>query len=346
MLYRCPTHHDQAYGKPGKCPNCGRYLVIVQEAEPAKSASDLLVPEGFDPLKFKKLPTPAQNMLKRMSSSRMRSLRSLTSYAETAVRFFDIIGGARVPAEQDWHDYFMVRRRQHIKDQTLRTEFYHLKKLAEVNHYRWPFGKLDVPHTFEEPYVPVFSVQQIEQLVKAWPGLATTERFYLAVSTVWGLRVNEMVSIKKRDYNTESILFHKSHKEKDVRRLIPDELKALFLVAHPSLSSKSSASDLFARICKKAGVPRERRQSWHSIRHTLTSVLLMAVAKNDLDGSLVGEFMSWAKGTIGATFGGSPMVGVYRRNEAFSQDPFWLDRQILPIHPFLKLWKGVTPQQK
>ena len=125
---------------------------------------------------------------KRLSSSRLRSAQSLKSYADTAVRFFETIGAVRSPTEQDWHDYFMVRRRQGVAERTLTKEFYYLKKLAATNHYDLPFDKEDVPHSMEDPYAPTFSVQQVEQLIKAWPKYSTPERFYLAVSTVWGHR--------------------------------------------------------------------------------------------------------------------------------------------------------------
>jgi hypothetical protein len=85
----------------------------------SRSQVDLLIPEGFDPLKFKKLPVPVQTMLKRMSSARLRSAHTLKAYAQTGVTFFTIIGGVRAPTEQDWHDYFMVRRRQGISDRSL-----------------------------------------------------------------------------------------------------------------------------------------------------------------------------------------------------------------------------------
>ncbi len=321
-------------------------MVITRKSLLRKSGHsqlDLLIPEGFEPAKFKRLPVPVQTMLKRMSSARQRSEQTLKSYSETAVTFFNILGEVRAPTEQDWHDYFMIRRRRKISDATLTKEFAHLKKLAETNHYRWPFSKEDVPRSSEEPYAPTFSVDQVEQLIKAWPEYTLSEKFYLSISTVWAPRANELISIHKRDYDTQTILFHKSKREKSVRRLIPDELKPLFSVAHPTMNNKSSAAAMFARICDKAGVKREHRQSFHSIRHSLTTVLLWAAAEHRIDQSLVGEYMAWSKTKIGQTFGGSPMVGVYRKTEALSDDPFWLDKQILPIHPFLKLWQGVTP---
>ena len=69
---------------------------------------------------------------------------------------------------------------------------------------------------------------------------------------------------------------------------------------------------MFDRICHKAGVKRQRRQSFHSIRHSLTTVLSWALAEHKLDPSLLGEWMHWSKARTGMTFGGSPMVGTYR----------------------------------
>jgi integrase len=285
-------------------------------------------------------------MLKRMSSSRLRSAHTLKAYAQTGVTFFTAIGGIRAPTEQDWHDYFMVRRRQGISDRTLTMEFSILKKLADTNHYRWPFTKDDTPRSRAKPYTPILTPSQAEQMIKAWPLYSTTERFYLACATVWGLRSGELSAIHKRDFNAESVLIHKEKREESVRRLIPDELKALFLAVKPTMNNDQTASDVFARICTKAKIERQRRQSWHSIRHCLTGVLDKAIARSDLSQSLLGEWMGWSKARIGETYGGSAMVGIYRDSSGGSEDPFWLDRQILPIHPFLKLWKGVTPKEK
>lgn len=345
MRWFCRKHPNKKYKAPGKCPECGRYLVIIQEEQVKKGQSNLLIPEGISPEKFRKLPTPVQTMLKRMSSARQRSAQSLNSYKQTALTFFNILGDVHSPTEQDWHDYFMVRRKQGISDRTLAKEFNHLKKLAETNHYAWPFSKEDVPRSTEDVYAPTFSVQEVEQLIRSWPVLSNTERFYLACSTTWGLRSGELVMIRKRDFNITSILIHKEKREKNMKRLIPEQLKPIFLNVRPSLKSVSSASGLFARICKKAEIKRQRRQSFHSIRHSLTTVLSWALAENKMDPSLIGEWMGWSKARTGSTFGGSPMVGTYRKNEIVSEDPFWLDRLIIPIHPFLKLWEGVTVQE-
>ena len=346
MKYFCRIHPGKKYTSPGKCPNCGRWLIILEDAAASRSQADLLIPEGYDPAKFKKLPAPVQVLLKRISSSRERSAASLATYAAVGMKFFAVLGEVRKPTEQDWHDYFMVRRRQGVSERTRAKEFYCLKRLAETNHFVWPFEKDDAPRPIDDTEVPVFSVEQVEQLIKAWPHYTTAERFYLACATVWGLRSNELVAIRKRDYDAKSVVFHKSKREKSPRRLLPDQLKSLFAGARPSLSTTKGAGHLFDRICLKAGVKRKPRQSWHSIRHSVDTVLFWATAEHKVDQSLIGAWMNWSRARRGVSFGGSAMAGVYRNDEAVSEDPYRTDRIIIPIHPFLKLWEGVTPQER
>ena len=33
VMYTCPTHHELKQDKPGKCPQCGEELIVVEESE-------------------------------------------------------------------------------------------------------------------------------------------------------------------------------------------------------------------------------------------------------------------------------------------------------------------------
>ncbi len=304
---------------------------------------DLLVPPGFDPERFYKLAKPVQTMLKRLSSARQRSPQSLNSYCIVAQNFFRVIGAVRTPTEEDWHDYFMIRRRQEVSERTLGKEFYILKKLAESNHWAWPFFKEDTPRSYDDTEEPAFTRDQVISLITSHPLLSRTEKFYLACSTIWGLRSIEMSRIEKRDYDDRTIKIKKSKREKSTPRLIPEELRPLFREAHPSLTEKASLSVMFARICRKAGIQRERRQSFHAIRRCLSDELEYVCTVNRIRKSYLGAFIGWADAKIGAEAGGAAMAGTYIKHNRPGQDPFEVDRTILRVHPFLQYWKGVRP---
>jgi hypothetical protein len=105
----------------------------------------------------------------RLSSPRLRSPATLSSYCQTAVQFFNILGSVKPPTEDDFRRYFIVRRKSTISERTLAKEFYRLKKLAQANHWDWPFEKEDVPSTYEEPVRPAFNLEEVEKLVKSHP---------------------------------------------------------------------------------------------------------------------------------------------------------------------------------
>jgi hypothetical protein len=50
------------------------------------------------------------------------------------------------------------------------------------------------------------------------------------------------------------------------------------------------------------------------------------------------DYLRWSKKSIGSRFFGAVVAGAYRHPEVMSQDPYALDRAILSVHPFIKLW--------
>ena len=303
----------------------------------------LLVPPGFEAEAFYKLAKPVQTMLKRMSSARQRSQQSLTSYCIVASNFFKIIGGVREPTKDDWDGYFMVRRKLGISERTLQKDFNILKKLAGSNDWPWPYHKEDAPRSYEETDEPAYTREEVGQFIKAWPHLSRTERFYLACSTIWGLRSIELARIVKRDFDGQVIKIWKSKREKPILRLIPDELKPLFSAVHPTIDNKASLSYMFTRICAKAGIKREKGKTWHAIRYCLSDELEYACTVNRVPKSYLGAWMGWADARIGREAGGAAMAGTYIRHNRVSDEAFKIDKTILPIHPFLKFWQGVKP---
>jgi hypothetical protein len=48
--------------------------------------------------------------------------------------------------------------------------------------------------------------------------------------------------------------------------------------------------------------------------------------------------MRWNRKSTGARFLGTLMGGVYARPEMMSSDPYFADREVFEVHPFLPLW--------
>lgn len=282
-----------------------------------------------------------ENLKERLSSPRLRAKGTITDYLQTASTFLEWLGSMLPPTDKEFRRYFVYRRDHGKSERTLRKEFVQLKKLAVANEWPWPFTSDDTPVPEEEPFAPAFTPEEIETLIKARDEYSKGECFYLATSTTWGPRRQEMLTIRKRDYNEQTIKI-KIAKQKGkllrVEHMIPDEIYAILQNYHPNLTNIDSLSYIFYRILEKAGIERRKGYGWHSVRRTLRTVLEWNLAENRLPLSLVADFMGWSKTTKGIVYGGAPMLGVYAHPEIMSGDPFATDKLVLNIHPFLHFW--------
>jgi len=295
--------------------------------------------------------TELENLKLVLTSPRERAKGTIVSYLQTGRVFLEFLGDRQLPTGKDetaaaeagriFRRFFLHRREQGISERTLTKEFIQLKKLADSNSCPWPFTSDDRPVAEEEPFAPAFMPEEIETLIRARDKYSKGELFYVAVSTTWGLRREEMVRIRKRDYNEQTIKI-KIAKQKGralrVEHVIPDEINPILQDYHPHLTNINSLSYLFYRVLDKAGIERRKGYGWHSVRRTLRTLLEWNLAENRLPLSLVADYMGWSRTQKGIVYGGAPMLGVYSHPEIMSADPFAIDRLVLGVHPFLKHW--------
>lgn len=284
--------------------------------------------------------TELENLKLVLTSPRERAPGTITSYLQTAKTFLVWLGDSGQPTDNDFRRYFLYRREKDISERTLTKEFIQLKKLAEANNWAWPFTSDDRPVAEEEPFAPAFTSEEIETLIKARDKYSNGECFYLAVSTTWGLRREEMIRIRKRDYTELSIKIKTAKHGRRVEHIIPDEINPILQNYHPKLNNINSLSYVFYRILNKAGIERRKGYGWHSVRRTLRQVLEWNLAEKRLPLSLVADYMGWSRTQKGIVYGGSPMLGVYSHPEIISSDPFAIDKLVLGVHPFVKHWEN------
>jgi hypothetical protein len=283
-----------------------------------------------------------ENLRLDLSSPRERSTGTISSYTQTARSFLEWLGSMLPPTSRDFKRYFVYRRQKGVSERTLAKEFVHLQRLALANSWDWPFTKADRPVSRDEVFAPAFTPEDVELLIKSRPAYNKQELFYLAVSTTWGRRREEMAVIKKRDYNEISIKLSNAKQRSGPRlseKLIPEETREVLLSYHPQVVALSTLSQVFGRILEKASMEQRKGWGWHSIRRSLETAIQWKLAENQLPLSLVGDFMDWSKTRRGTAFGGAPMVGVYTHHEVMLSGDFAVDRLIIPIHPFLPLWR-------
>lgn len=297
------------------------------------------------------LPPPVENLLLALSSPRERAKGTIDSYLLTARNFVVFAGNATLPDEQVLRKYFLKRRKEGINERTLRKEFVHLKKLYLSNHllelptgghaWDWPFTRDDQPQPKEAAYAPAFTLEEIGALILGRGDYSKMENFCLAVSTTWGLRREEILRIRKRDYNEETITIKLAKRREGtstIRHILPEEIKPILIDYHPRLTVSNSLSYAFKRILLKSGLGEREGYGFHSIRRTLRTLLEWNLAQERLPLSLVGEFMGWSPTTKGLVYGGAAMLGVYSHPEILSSDPLGIDKLLLKHHPFLPYW--------
>lgn len=282
--------------------------------------------------------TELENLKLVLTSPRQRAPDTLTGYLSMANRFLTWLGDRIPPEEMDLRRYFLHRRDEGKSDSTLRTLFAVLQKLYQANRWDWPLVKEDRPEIPLEATTPAFTREEVEQLIKNRELYSKGERFYLAVATIYAPRRIELARIKKRDIKDNTLHIDTAKHGEKKTHLIPDEIMPYIETYKPRENNVSSLSAMFGRICKKGLGGKKKGYGWHSFRRCLITLLISSLAQNNLPITLGAEYMRWSKRTIGAAFLGSITAATYVRQEARSDDPYYVDKLILAAHPFLPLW--------
>ncbi|MBA7629084.1 hypothetical protein ES703_36582 [subsurface metagenome] len=282
--------------------------------------------------------TELENLKLVLTSPRPRAPSTLTGYLSIANQFLTWLGDRIPPDEMDLRRYFVYRREQGISEGSLRTYFAVLQKLYAANHWDWPLVQGDRPEAPEETRERAFTKEEIAELIKKRELYSKGECFYLAVATIYAPRRIELARINKSAIKENTIRIETAKKGEKRTHLIPDEIMPYIEAYHPRGNNVSSLSAMFERICKKGLGKRIKGYGWHSFRYPLDTLLPGALAKADKDITLVGYFLRWSRRDFGRRFFGTPMGGVYARPEVLSADPFFVDKEVFEVHPFLSLW--------
>ena len=281
---------------------------------------------------------PLENLKLVLTSPRPRSPDTLTGYLSVARQFLAWLGDQVPPGEMDLRRFFLKRRDEGISDSTLRTTFAVLQKLYSANGWDWPLIKEDRPEISSETNTPAFTREEVSELIKNRGLYSKGEVFYLAIATTYAPRRIELARITQRDIKENTIRIDTAKRGEKRTHLIPDEIMPHIEAYRPRANNVRTLSFFLDRICKKGLGEHKKGYGWHSFRTCLNTLLPTALAKADKPLTLIGYFLRWSRKTTGARFLGTPMGGVYARPEILSEDPFFVDREVFQVHPFLPLW--------
>ncbi len=152
------------------------------------------------------------------------------------------------------------------------------------------------------------------------------QKVLLALSTIYGLRQSELQQINEDDLDLSerTVLIRTKKGGRTRRHYLPDEI--LPIIGNFSFDGNihpTTLNIIFKQICALAGVKREKRECWHSIRRRL----LVELVNARLPDEVVYSYLRWKRREM-------PMISVYYNPK--DED---VDRQVFSVHPFIQSWE-------
>ncbi|MBW2673823.1 MAG: hypothetical protein JRD89_10485 [Deltaproteobacteria bacterium] len=193
----------------------------------------------------------------------------------------------------------------------------------------WDVGKRGTPRVEKSDMVtPAHTIEEVARMVAAAKEgkLELAEVSFLGLASVYGLRRQELARVLPADidYSAKTMFIRTCKGGEQREQLLANELIPYFqrygFSEHYSLSK---LSELYRRVCVKAGVELRDGAGWHSFRRLLDTLLV------DSFGELYAHiFLRWKLSSS------SLMEERY-----YSRDPLEVDGEVLRGHPVLELWR-------
>jgi len=218
--------------------------------------------------------------------------------------------------------YLCCLREQGYRQSSINVMVKPLRLLAQIQG--WDFPRLAMPKVREGDISrPILSNAEVYMLIRRGKEvLSDRELAYLALSTIYGLRREELSSLGRIDGKVTV----KTVKGGPVTtHVVPGEIKA-YLAGYERTGVRYM-SRIFKRIIKKVDIALPSgNYGWHAIRRALATELLY----KDVSLINVVRFMRWSDGNVKGGFG---MLAIYGKR---NQDE--VDRSVFKVHPFLNIW--------
>lgn len=276
-------------------------------------------------------------------SSNLAGSRDRNHYLGYARDFLDHADGLNKESVVKYAERLRRRKR---KAGTINFAFRVVRRLFVVNGLEWPFLRGEAPPIGQrDEDKPALDPELIKIMIGAAKNgkLHSDEAAFLALSTTYGLRREEMVNLKAGDIdlgnNTLFIATLKHGRER--YHLIPPEIYP-YLAAHDfnQVYSLTGMAQVFWRIVNNSGLEQLKvhRLGWHSIRRTVLSVLHTA----GLDPFSVHQYLRWKGGAEGdlamdVRYHATSFIGLQgTRVVALEAEG---DKEIFAKHPLLLMWR-------
>ncbi len=242
--------------------------------------------------------------------------------------------------------YLNALRKKGRKPGTINFVFRVIRRLFTVNGLAWEYRRGEAPAIGQrDEHRPQLSTDVIQVMIAAAKDgkLHEDEGCFLALSSIYGLRREEMVDLKPEDVDLANNSIYVSTVKFGRQRyhLIPPEIHP-YLAKHDfsQVYSLTGMSQLFWRVVNNSGLGglKSQRLGWHSIRRAVLNGLI----NGGVNLFAARSFLRW-KGTTGelampARYYGNVVVGLDGTIPLLEEAKG--DEEIFEKHPFLPMWKG------
>lgn len=243
-------------------------------------------------------------------------------------------------------DRYIEVLQERYKPGTVNFAFRVIRRLFAVNNLSWEYRRSEAPRISQgdedSPRLPTDTIRVM--ILAAKNGrLYTDEQCFTALSTIYGLRRQEMENLQPKDIDLETNVLHiatvKSGRER--YHVIPLEIQP-YLKAHDfnKRYARATLSQMFKRILIKSGARKSKADTigWHSIRKALFFGLMDA----GINILAVRAFLRWKAATgdlaMPVRYYESIVVGLGQTKPVTEMTK--RDEEVFAKHPFLGFWRA------
>jgi len=241
--------------------------------------------------------------------------------------------------------YLKGLKRQKRSAGTIDFAFRVIRTLFNVNKLDWPFHRGEGPQIGQrDEYKPALGLELIKIMIDATKDgkLDTAPACFLALSTTYGLRREEMCDLEPGDIDLKQSTIFISTVKKGRQRyhLIPVEIKP-YLETYDFIKRYrlDEMSQMFWRVVNGSGLEalKPKRLGWHTLRRPLLTGLI----ENGLNLFAAKAFLRWKSSAselaMPARYYGNVVIGL--EGTTVVTEEAKEDKEVFEkYHPFLSLW--------
>ena len=263
--------------------------------------------------------SPVERLMLDLTAFNPSSKSTLVQYRRIATLFLN--QASDPPTRSDVLSFIADKKAQAYKSFC----YFIIRRLFRANEWEWPFPPRSAPQIKEQNQVKM-PTEMVEAIVKNAGALSSEQLFYLAISTVYGLRRAELAALTVDNLVEKGTVLSFPTVKGGQRRMhvLPEQIYGkLKFPKEPVGIDKMGL--IFKDVVSSASQAVPLGTGWHAIRRSLISELSLKCPA-----AVIVGFMGWQSGPGSRTF--------YTYSNPDFRD---VDMMIVDHHPFLKFWEDI-----